>query len=123
VPVAMAGNLGMIRPVFYHCTTITIQVQIDYVIRHIYPNNDHVEFARSSVNTKPWVMPQFYFSLTFMQGSLTEGEGSVWLTSLYQLVQINSFFIEMLFTFFTKQATLIRRSTVLSFPQLVFPDL
>jgi len=41
------------------------------------------------------------------------------LTSLDQLI----FKLKILFTFFTKQATLMRRSTVLSLPlQLVFPD-
>ncbi len=56
------------------------------------------------------------------QGSLTEGEGSLQLTSLYQLVEQFLFIVKILFTFFTKQATLIRRSTVLSLPpQLVFP--
>ncbi len=68
------------------------------------------------------------------QGSLTEGEGSVQLTSLRGgrlstidlLVLTNLdklvFILTILFSFFTKQVTLMRRSTVLSlFPQLVFP--
>jgi hypothetical protein len=47
------------------------------------------------------------------QGSLTEGEGSVRLTSsLDQLL----FILKILLTSFTKQATLMRRSTVLSCP-------
>jgi hypothetical protein len=42
------------------------------------------------------------------------------LTSLDQLI----FVLKVLFTLFTKQATLTRRSTVLSLPpQLVFPDI
>jgi len=42
------------------------------------------------------------------------------LASLDQLI----FVLKVLFTFFTKQATLMRRSTVLSLPpQLVFPDI
>jgi hypothetical protein len=59
---------------------------------------------------------------TIFQGSLTEREGSVRLTSLYltsldQLV----FILKILFTSFTKQGTLMRRSTVLSLPtQLAF---
>ncbi len=48
-------------------------------------------------------------------GTLTDGEGSVQLTSA-------AFDIENIIYFFTKQATLIRRSTELSLPfQLVFP--
>jgi hypothetical protein len=52
------------------------------------------------------------------QGSLNEGEGSVQLTScLDQLLFI------LQYTFVTKQATMRRRSTVLSLPpRLVFPD-
>ncbi len=58
-----------------------------------------------------------------LQGTLTEGKGSVRLTSLYLLVWISSFlhWKYYLFTFLTKQATLLRRSIVLSPPlQLVF---
>jgi len=55
------------------------------------------------------------------QGSPTEGAGSVQLTSLYWLAP---FLIENIICVFTKQATLMRRSTVLSLPlQLVFPGL
>ncbi len=56
-------------------------------------------------------------------GILAEGEGSVTIdilaqTSLDPLI----FKLKKLFTLVTKQATLIRRSTVLSLPlQLVFP--
>jgi len=46
------------------------------------------------------------------QGSLTEGEGLVQLTSLYLLVLISSFLIKT----FTKHVALMRRSTVLSLP-------
>ncbi len=56
------------------------------------------------------------------QGNLTKGEGSVQWTPLHldQLL----FLLKILFTFLTKQATLMRRLTVLSLPpQLVFPDL
>ncbi len=55
------------------------------------------------------------------QGTLSEGEDSVQLTptSLDQLI----FTLKILFTFFTKQATLMRRSTVMNLPLwLVFPD-
>ncbi len=52
----------------------------------------------------------------FFQGTLTEGEGSVQLTSLYQIV-----YITYIFYYFTKQTALLRRSTILSLPfQLVF---
>jgi hypothetical protein len=55
-----------------------------------------------------------------MQGSLTEGEGPVLFTS-YNLL-VNTFTLQTQFTSFAKQATLIRRLTVLSCPlQLVFP--
>ena len=50
------------------------------------------------------------------QGSLTKGKGSVQLTSLYQLVQISCFYFKNIIYFFTKQATLMRRSIVLSLP-------
>jgi hypothetical protein len=39
-----------------------------------------------------------YGSVGFQQGSLTEGEGSVRLTSLYYLVQISCFYIENIIT-------------------------
>jgi hypothetical protein len=56
------------------------------------------------------------------QRSLTEGKGSVQLTSLYldQLL----FILKHYLPFFTKQATLIRRPTVLLSlpPQLGFPN-
>jgi len=58
------------------------------------------------------------------KGVLTEGEGSVQLTSLYQLVQISRFEHWKIYIFFTKQAILLRRSTVLNLPlQQVFPEL
>jgi hypothetical protein len=58
------------------------------------------------------------------QGSLAEREGSVQLTSMYQLVGSAPFYIENIINFFTKQATSMRRSTVLSLAlQLVFPDI
>jgi len=50
--------------------------------------------------------------LTGVQGSLTKGDGSVQLTSLYQL----ALFILRIFIFYTKQFTLMRRSIVLSHP-------
>jgi hypothetical protein len=58
----------------------------------------------------------------FVQGSLTEGDtvDVLVLTSLDQFV----FKLEIIFSFLTKQATLMRRPTVLSLPpQLVFPGL
>jgi hypothetical protein len=57
------------------------------------------------------------------QRSLTEGEGlsTVGLLILHIIDQF-LFILEILFTYFTKQATLMRRSNVLRFPtQLVFP--
>jgi hypothetical protein len=55
------------------------------------------------------------------QGTLTEWEDSVRLTSLYLLVCIISFFIENIIYLFTKLATLMRRSIVLNLSlQLVF---
>ncbi len=55
------------------------------------------------------------------QGSLTEYGDSVQLTSLYKTA---SFSIENVIYLFTKQATLMRRSSVLSHPlQLAFPGL
>jgi hypothetical protein len=48
-----------------------------------------------------------------MQGNLTYGEGSEQLTSSYQIRPAH-FYIENTKYLFTKQATLIRRSTVLS---------
>jgi hypothetical protein len=59
-----------------------------------------------------------------MQGTPSESEGTVQLThlvltSLDQLLLI----LKITFVFFTKQATLLRSSTVLSLPlQLVFPE-
>ncbi len=56
------------------------------------------------------------------QGSLTEGEGSVQLTS-FILDQL-PFTLKILLIFFTTQARLMRRSIVLSLPpQLVFPGI
>ncbi len=50
-------------------------------------------------------------------------EGSAQLTSLYQPVSVSYFYNENIIYLFTKQATLMRRSTVLSHPlQLVFPN-
>ncbi len=58
------------------------------------------------------------------QGSLTEGEGSVFSTvDLLVLISRGQlhFILNILFNFFTEQATLIRRPTVPSLPpQLVF---
>jgi hypothetical protein len=49
-------------------------------------------------------------------------EGSKWLTSLYILFVLADSYIENIIYIFTKQATLMRRSTVLTLPlQLVFP--
>jgi len=61
--------------------------------------------------------------LTLLQGSLDDGEGSSTvnifvLTSLHQL----PFLLKILFNFFTKQATLMRRIIVQSLSlQLVYP--
>ncbi len=53
-----------------------------------------------------------------MQGSLTEGEGLLVLSSLDQLL----FMLKIFVLLFTKQATLMRWSAVLVLPpQLVFP--
>jgi hypothetical protein len=49
------------------------------------------------------------------QGTLTEGKALLVLTSLDQLLLL----LQTLFTFFTKQATLKRRFTVLSLPLAV----
>ncbi len=59
----------------------------------------------------------------FHQGALTEGEGSVQLTSLFSLVLISSFYTEIFLRFFTKQAILKRRSTVLSCKSSRVPSL
>jgi hypothetical protein len=50
----------------------------------------------------------------YKQGSLTEVEGSVRLTSLYSPIWISSFYIKNIIYLFKKQATLMWRSTVLS---------
>jgi hypothetical protein len=55
-------------------------------------------------------------SVNFSMGILTEREGSVQLTSLYQLVKISSFANANVFYNITKQATLMRRSNTLSLP-------
>jgi hypothetical protein len=57
------------------------------------------------------------------EGSL-KGKGSVRFPPLYQLVLHQLLFaLKILFTFFTKQGNLMRRSRVLCLPlQLVFPD-
>jgi hypothetical protein len=67
------------------------------------------------------VLDKFYKTFLFCnQGSLTEGGGSVLLTSLYLLVA--HFYTRNIIYLFTKQVTLMRRSTVLSLPSwLVFP--
>jgi hypothetical protein len=55
------------------------------------------------------------------QGSLTEMISTVDLLALISLDQL-LFILKILFTYVTQQATLMRRSTVLSLPlQLVFP--
>jgi hypothetical protein len=57
------------------------------------------------------------------QGTLTEGEDSARLISLFSLDQL-IFIFKIVVIFDAKQATLTRRSTVLSFPlQIVFPGL
>ncbi len=56
------------------------------------------------------------------QGTLTEGYGSVQLTSLYLLARLAVFDIESIIYIFEKQTTILRSSTVLSLPlQIVFP--
>ncbi len=57
------------------------------------------------------------------QGNLTE-KGKLCTVDLHVLIslELRLLILQSLFTFFTKQAFLMRRSTVLSFPfQLVFP--
>jgi hypothetical protein len=62
------------------------------------------------------------FLALFDQEILTEGEGSVQLTSFTNWIRTAHFYIENIIFLFTKQATLMRRPTVLSCPpQLVFP--
>jgi hypothetical protein len=57
-------------------------------------------------------------------GNLTEGEGSVQLTSFYNQSRSAAIDIANIISLFTKHATLARRSTVLSHPvQLVFSTL
>jgi len=57
-------------------------------------------------------------------GNLTEGEGSVQLTSFYNQSRSAAIDIANIISLFTKHATLARRSTVLSHPvQLVFSAL
>ncbi len=50
------------------------------------------------------------------QGPLTEGEGSVQLTSLYKLIRSAAFVTANVFTYYflTKQPTLMRRPTVMT---------
>jgi hypothetical protein len=56
------------------------------------------------------------------KGSLSEGEGAVQLTSCISYIRSAPFKLNLLFTFLTTQATLIRWSTVVILPpQLVFP--
>ncbi len=68
---------------------------------------------------------QTVFTTLPMQGSLTEGEGSV----QFDLLVLTSsdlllFLLKILISLFTKRATLFKRSFVLSLPfQLVFPAL
>ncbi len=52
----------------------------------------------------------------FNQGALTEEEGSIQLTFLYQLFQISYFCYCNSYLLFTKQATLMGRLIVLTFP-------
>ncbi len=65
------------------------------------------------------------YARKFVQGTLTEGGGSVQLTSLYtNWFRYDPFNIANIIYCLTKQFTLMRRSTVLSPPvQLVFPGL
>ncbi len=56
----------------------------------------------------------------YMQGSLTEGEDLLVISSLDQLL----FMLKIFVVLFTKQATLMRWSAVLVLPpQIVFPDI
>jgi hypothetical protein len=56
------------------------------------------------------------------QESLTEVEDSVWFTFLFLLVHQLLFILKILLTFVTKQATSMRRSTVMGLPRSVsFP--
>ncbi len=61
----------------------------------------------------------------FRQGSLTERKAQLSTVDLLVLASLDQLVLKLkiLFSFFTKLATLIRRSTILSLPhQLVFPD-
>jgi hypothetical protein len=64
--------------------------------------------------TKQATLTSSSIVLNLFQGSLIEGEGSVQLTS-FTLTSLNKliFKLKILFTFFAKQATLMRKSTVL----------
>jgi hypothetical protein len=76
------------------------------------------EISGGSFASRVWIFREPH------QGILTEGEGSVRLTSVNELVLISCFFNteKLLFILFTKWAFLIRRSTVLSLPfQWEFP--
>jgi hypothetical protein len=76
-----------------------------------------------------WVIFNFLiqslYDTIFMEGTLTEGNESVQLTSLYYLCLDQLFFENAnKIYFFTKQISLTRRSIVLILPpQLVFPGL
>ncbi len=66
-----------------------------------------------------WIFPSVYARRSYWRGRLSTVDLLV-LTSLDQLL----FTLKILFTFLTKQATIMRKSTVLSLsPQLVFPGL
>ncbi len=63
-----------------------------------------------------------FFKARQTQGTITEGYGTVQLTSLYLLARLAVFDIESMIYMFVKQTTITRSSTVLSLPlQLVFP--
>ena len=56
-----------------------------------------------------------------MQGTLTEGKGTVLLTSMYKLVLICSFWFSKHYLLFYKGPNIMRRSAVQSLPhELVF---
>ncbi len=79
-------------------------------------------YLREEVNcTEPF--PSVSVLCMYRQGSLTEGEGSVLVDVLVlTILDLVLYILKLLLTFFTKQATLMRRSTVLSISlQLVFP--
>jgi hypothetical protein len=64
--------------------------------------------------------------LIFKKGTLTKEEGRLSTADILILTSLEQLLLtfQTLFTLFTKQATLMRRSTVLSLPlQVVFPGL